>query len=372
MNGRGKDMLTRHIEATLPAAAKRFSDDAHRWQAVVERDRAADEVFYYAVRTTGVYCRPSCAARLPKRANVRFYSTCDEARRAGFRPCKRCRPDEASRAVRQQETVARACRLIEAADEAPKLTELAAAAALSPYHFHRMFKMFTGVTPKAYAVAQRAQRVRAELARGATVTEAIYGAGFNSNGRFYASSTESLGMTPTAFRTGGNGTTIRFAVGECSLGSILVAASDKGICAIFLGDDPDALARDLQNRFPKAQLVPGDATFKRSVAQAVGLIEKPALGVGLPLDIRGTAFQVRVWEALRRIPPGSTASYVEIAKRIGQPKAARAVARACAANPIAVAIPCHRVIRTDESLSGYRWGVERKAKLLQREASALA
>jgi AraC family transcriptional regulator of adaptative response/methylated-DNA-[protein]-cysteine methyltransferase len=346
---------------------REFADDESRWQAVVRRDRAADGVFYYAVRTTGVYCRPSCAARLAKRANVRFFTTCAQAERAGFRPCRRCRPDQAPLAKRQQDAVARACRLIEEAADAPKLTDLARSVGMSRFHFHRVFKKFTGVTPKAYAAAHRAGRLRDELGRGATVTEAIYGAGFRSNGRFYAYSTEQLGMTPTAFRGGGDGATIRFAVGECSLGSVLVAASDKGVCAIFLGDDPNALARNLQDRFPKARIVGADATFDRWVAQAVGLVEQPALGLDLPLDIRGTAFQVRVWEALRQIPPGSTASYVEIAERIGQPKAARAVARACAANPIAVAIPCHRVVRTDASLSGYRWGVERKAELLRRE-----
>src|SRR5262249_36051838 len=227
--------------------------------------------------------------------------------------------------------------------------------------------LVTGVTPKAYAAAQRAQRIREELTRGAAVTEAIYSAGFHSNGRFYASATEQLGMTPTAFRAGGDGGTIRFAIRECSLGSVLVAATEKGVCAIFLGDDPNALARELQDRLPNARIVGGDSTFGRWVAQAVGLVEKPALGLGLPLDIRGTAFQVRVWEALRQIPPGSTASYSEIAERIGQPAAARAVAQACAANPIAIAIPCHRVVRTDKSLSGYRWGVKRKAELLERE-----
>jgi AraC family transcriptional regulator of adaptative response/methylated-DNA-[protein]-cysteine methyltransferase len=349
------------------STASTFADDESKWQAIVRRDPDADGVFCYSVRTTGVYCRPSCPARRPKRENARFYTTCEEARRAGFRPCKRCRPNELSLAQRHRHAVARACRLIENADEAPRLANLADAVGMSPYHFHRLFKTLTGVTPQAYAAAQRAQRVREELARGATVTEAIYGAGFNSNGRFYASSTERLGMTPTAFRAGGSGTAIRFAVGECSLGSVLVAASDKGVCAILLGDAPDALVRNLQDRFPKARLTGGDRAFDRWVAQAVGLVETPALGLGLPLDIRGTAFQLRVWEALRRIPPGSTASYREIAKRIGQPKAARAVALACAANPIAVAIPCHRVVRTDESLSGYRWGVERKAELLKRE-----
>jgi AraC family transcriptional regulator, regulatory protein of adaptative response / methylated-DNA-[protein]-cysteine methyltransferase len=347
-----------------------FADDESRWQALVRRDRAGDGVFYYSVRTTGVYCRPSCPARLAKRANVRFYTTCAQAERAGFRPCKRCRPNGVSLAERQQDAVARACRLIEDADDAPNLTILADAVGMSRFHFHRVFKMFTGVTPKTYAAAHRARRVRDELAQGTSVTEAIYGAGFHSNGRFYASSTEHLGMTPTAFRAGGDGATIRFAIGECSLGSVLVAASDQGVCAIMLGDDPDVLARDLQDRFPKARVGGGDATFDRWVAETVGLVEQPALGLDLPLDIRGTAFQVRVWEALRQIPPGSTASYAEIAERIGQPKAARAVARACAANPLAVAIPCHRVVRTDESLSGYRWGVERKAELLKRERAA--
>jgi AraC family transcriptional regulator of adaptative response/methylated-DNA-[protein]-cysteine methyltransferase len=257
-------------------------------------------------------------------------------------------------AERHQAAVASACRLIEDADEVPTLSDLADAVGMSAYHFHRVFKTVTGVTPKAYASARRAGRVRDRLAVSDTVTEAIHGAGFNSSGRFYA--TEHLGMTPTAYRDGGDGATIRFAVGECSLGSVLVAASEKGVCAIFLGDDPDALARDLQDRFPKARLLAGEAAFDQWVARAVGMVEKPAVGLDLPLDVRGTAF-----------PPGSTASYTEVAKRIGRPKATRAVAAACAANPIAVAIPCHRVVRLDESLSGYRWGVERKAELLRRE-----
>ena len=349
------------------AASSTFADDDSRWQALVRRDRDADDVFYYSVRTTGVYCRPSCASRRPRRQNVRFYTTCKQAEQAGFRPCKRCRPNETSLVERQQDAVARACRLIEEAEEVPTLTDLADAVGISPYHFHKVFKLFTGVTPKAYAAARRTRRVRDELTKGATVTEAIYGAGFHSNGSFYATSNEQLGMTPTAFRAGGAGVFIRFAVGECSLGSLLVAVSDKGVCAIFLGDDPDALARELQDRFPKAEIVGGDAAFDRWVAEVAGLVERPALGLNLPLDIRGTAFQLRVWEALRRIPLGSTASYAEIAERIGQPTAARAVAAACAANPIAVAIPCHRVVRSDQSLSGYRWGVQRKAELLRRE-----
>jgi AraC family transcriptional regulator, regulatory protein of adaptative response / methylated-DNA-[protein]-cysteine methyltransferase len=351
-------------------ASPRFATDDDRWAAVLRRDPAADGRFYFAVRTTGVYCRPSCAARVARRENVAFHLTCAEAERAGFRPCKRCRPDEAPLAERQASVVAKACRLIEEAEEAPSLDGLARAAGMSRFHFHRVFKSVTGVTPKAYADAHRAKRVREELGQRDTVTEAIYGAGFNSSGRFYAASSDLLGMTPTAFRSGGNGATIRFAVGECSLGSILVAATDKGVCAILFGDDPDTLVRDLQDRFPKARLIGADNEFEQLVATVVGFVEAPAQGLVLPLDVRGTAFQQRVWQALREIPSGSTASYAEIARRIGQPKAVRAVARACASNGIAVAIPCHRVVRNDGALSGYRWGVERKRALLEREAAA--
>lgn len=346
-----------------------FADDESRWQALVRRDQRAEGAFYYAVQTTGVYCRPTCGSRLAKREHVLFYATCARAEAAGFRPCKRCRPHEPSLAECRQQAVARACALIGEAEGTPDLRSLAQSVGMSPYHFHRVFKQITGVTPKAYAAAQRARRVREGLAQGASVTEAMYGAGFNSSGRFYATSTQELGMTPRVFRAGGPGVAIRFAVGECSLGSVLVAASDKGVCAILLGDDPEALARQLQDRFPRAELAGGDAAFDRWVAEAVGLVERPALGHHLPLDICGTAFQQRVWEALRQIPPGSTASYAQIAARLGRPKAARAVAQACAANPLAVAIPCHRVVRRDESLSGYRWGVERKAELLRREGA---
>lgn len=350
-------------QPTIPV----FDSDDERWQAVVRRDPAAVGAFCYAVRTTGVYCRPSCPAKLPRRDRVCFHATAEEAERAGFRPCRRCRPNEAPLAERQQQAVTRACRLIETADEAPSLADLAREAGLSAFYLHRLFRSVTGVTPKAYATACRARRLHEELTRNATVTEAIYAAGFASSGRCYATTDEQLGMTPTAYRAGGVGTTIRFAVGACSLGSVLVAATERGVCAILLGDDPDWLTRNLQDRFPAARLIGGDTSFEQWVAAVVGLVEDPRRGLDLPLDIRGTAFQVRVWDALRQILPGSTASYTEIAERIGQPRAARAVALACAANPIAIAIPCHRVIRTDASLSGYRWGVERKARLLDRE-----
>jgi AraC family transcriptional regulator of adaptative response/methylated-DNA-[protein]-cysteine methyltransferase len=339
-----------------------------RWAAVVARDARADDSFWYSVATTGVYCRPSCAARLPRPENVRFYRSRAEAEKAGFRPCKRCKPDQASLTEQHVAQVTAACRLIETSESAPSLETLAAHAGMSPFHFHRVFKAITGVTPKQYANAHRGERVRTHLRRSGTVTEAIYDAGYNSNARFYEKSGDVLGMTASSYRAGGANTRIRFAVGECSLGSILVARSDRGICAIALGDDPEVLIRDLQDRFAHAELIGGDAGFERLVARVVGFIEAPEMGLDLPLDVRGTAFQQRVWQALREIPAGTTASYGDIARRIGSPHAVRAVAGACAANTLAVAIPCHRVIKQDGALSGYRWGVERKRALLAREA----
>ncbi|SPE40815.1 fused DNA-binding transcriptional dual regulator; O6-methylguanine-DNA methyltransferase [Candidatus Sulfopaludibacter sp. SbA3] len=342
-------------------------NDVERWEAVQRREKAADGTFYYSVKSTGVYCRPSCAARAARRENVTFHATCEDAERAGFRPCKRCRPNETPLAEVKAALVAGACRRIEESETAPVLEDLAASAGMSRFHFHRVFKSITGVTPRAYAAAHRAQRVREELGRSRTVTEAIYGAGFNSGGRFYETSPEILGMTPTDFREGGQRASIRFAVGECSLGSILVAATERGVCAILLGDNPDTLVRDLQDRFPRAQLIGGDGAFEQTVARVISFVEAPALGLDLPLDVRGTAFQQRVWQALRAVPAGETASYAQIAERIGAPKAVRAVAQACGANALAVAIPCHRVVRHDGAVSGYRWGVERKRALLQRE-----
>jgi AraC family transcriptional regulator, regulatory protein of adaptative response / methylated-DNA-[protein]-cysteine methyltransferase len=347
-----------------------FRTDDERWAAVRARDHAADGAFVYAVATTGVYCRPNCAARLPRRENVSFHITCADADRAGFRACKRCRPNEPGIADRHGVAVRDACRRIEQAEEMPSLAALAQATGLSRFHFHRVFRTLTGLTPKAYAAAHRGKRLRAQLSKRGTVTAALYGAGFNSNSRFYATSSELLGMTPSQFRAGGEGSAIRFALGECSLGSILVAMTDKGICAIELGDDPQYLLRELQDRFPKATLIGADRDFEQQIAKVIGLIEAPAQALDLPLDIRGTAFQQRVWQELRGIPPGSTATYTEIATRIGRPKAVRAVAQACASNAIAVAIPCHRVVRSDGSLSGYYWGVERKRALLARERVA--
>ena len=332
------------------------------------RDPRANGLFVYGVKSTGIYCQPSCPSRTAKPHNVRFYSAALDAEKAGFRPCKRCRPDQPTAVDRGTAKVADACRLIESADEPPSLEELAMHVGMSRFHFHRLFKAATGLTPKEYANAHRAGRLREMLSQSETVTEAIYDAGFNSNGRFYETADRILGMTPTNYRAGGTATTIRFAVGDCSLGSILVAQSDRGVCAILLGDDPEALLNDLQDRFPQAELRGGEEDFEEIVAKVVGFVEAPQLGLDLPLDIRGTAFQQRVWQALRELPSGSTASYTEIAHRIGSPKSVRAVAGACAANPLAVAIPCHRVVRSDGGLSGYRWGIERKRRLIDREA----
>jgi len=348
-------------------AAATLSDP--RWAAVAARDRTADGTFFYSVKTTGVYCRPSCGSRTPRPENVAFYATAAAAERAGFRPCKRCRPDRASSGAAREGLVADLCRHIERAEHVPSLDELARLAGLSPFHLHRVFRAATGVTPRQYAVAHRGRRVRAALDAGRTVTEAIYDAGYNSSGRFYDDAAGLLGMTPTRYRAGGADTEIRFAIGECTLGAILVAATARGVCAILLGDDPEALARDLQDRFPRARLIGGDRDFERVVAEVVGFVEHPRLGLELPLDIRGTAFQQRVWQALRGIPVGTTVSYSEVARRIGAPRSVRAVAQAVASNRLAVAIPCHRVVRSDGALAGYRWGVERKQALLVREAA---
>jgi AraC family transcriptional regulator of adaptative response/methylated-DNA-[protein]-cysteine methyltransferase len=341
-----------------------------RWASIVARQATDDGKFYYSVKTTGVYCRPSCAARLARPENVQFHATCSEAEKAGFRPCKRCKPGSPSLVEEHAAKITEICRLIERSDEPPRLNRLAAEAGLSVFHFHRVFKAVTGLTPGDYVKANMAKRVRTKLAEGSSVTEAIYNSGYNSNSRFYETSNQMLGMTPSAFRAGGYDADIFFAVGECSLGSILVAASRKGVCAILLGSDPARLVRDLQDQFPKANLIGNEKRYEVLVAKVVGFVEQPRLGFDLPLDIRGTAFQQRVWKALQEIPVGETASYTTIAKRIGLPKAVRAVAQACAANSLAVAIPCHRVVRTSGSLSGYRWGVERKRALLEREARA--
>ena len=345
-----------------------LTTDDPRWQAVLARDAGAEGQFVYSVATTGIYCRPACAARTPNPRNVVFHADPGEAEAAGFRPCRRCRPNEAPLAERQAVLIAAACRRIEAAEEPLSLGELADGAGLSPHHFHRLFRAITGLTPKGYGDAERARKVRDALGSGAQVTEALYDAGFGSSGRFYAAADDALGMRPAAYRKGGASAEIRYGIGQSSLGRVLAAASDRGICAILLGDDDAELVGLLESRFPNALMIAADADFQDNVAQVVALVEEPARGLALPLDIRGTAFQRRVWQALQAIPAGETRSYAELARAVGEPKAARAVAAACAANKIAVAVPCHRVVRGDGALSGYRWGVERKRSLLAREA----
>ncbi len=358
--------------ARKSAVAKAVATAADpRWARVVARDRTADGLFWYSVATTRVYCRPSCPSRVAKPENVTLHDTLSAAQATGFRPCKRCNPDGAPLEAQNAARVAKACRLIEQSEEPLSLADLAQAVELSPSHFHRMFKAVTGLTPKDYMQAHRAQRVREHLTQGQSVTATIYEAGFNSAARFYEKTTDMLGMTPSRYRAGGAEEDIRFAVGQSSLGAILVASSHKGVAAILLGEDPGALVRNLQDRFPKARLIGADADYEQLVARVVGFVEAPQIGLGLPLDVRGTAFQQRVWRALTEIPPGKTMSYAQIAEVIGAPKAVRAVAGACAANNIAVAIPCHRVVRNDGRLSGYAWGVERKRALIEREAAAV-
>lgn len=347
--------------------ASRAPDEAH-WRDIVGRNAAKDGIFVYSVRSTGVYCQPSCASRTPARENVRIHDSSDDAEREGFRACRRCRPDLPPRSERHAAIVADLCRRMEDSDEPLGLRDLAEAAGMSMYYLHRVFKSIIGVTPKAYADEVRNRRMRSNLGRrGSTVTSAIYGSGYGSSSRFYEKSTRRLGMTPTNFRRGGANASIVFSVAECWLGHVLVAASEKGICAITMGGKPEPLIQELHSMFPGAESISGDRDFDRLVAKVVSYIERPVAGLDLPLDVQGTAFQQRVWKALLDIPSGTTVSYAELAGRIGSPRAVRAVARACASNRLAVAIPCHRVVRSDGGLSGYRWEEKRKKALLGKE-----
>jgi len=339
-----------------------------RWQAVVRRDPRADGEFIYAVKTTGVYCRPSCPSRAAKRQNVEFFDTAGSAIAAGYRPCKRCRPDALSQQQKHNERVLQACHAIEHSPSSLSLKQLAQQAGMSPYHFHRIFKAATGLTPKAFHQAIQAKRVTASLQSAQSVTEAIYDAGFNSSGRFYEGAQAMLGMSPGSYRRGGVGEHIRYAVEPCALGWVIVAATRKGVCAIEFDDAAQVLIDRVRARFPHAQFESADTEFKQWIAQVIRYLDQPHGVLALPLDVQGTVFQRRVWQALQAIPAGQTASYSEIAERIGQPKAFRAVAHACAGNTVAVAIPCHRAVRANGDLSEYRWGVERKAKLLRRES----
>lgn len=346
-----------------------FTTDTARWQAVIERNPQAGGAFVYAVQTTGIYCRPGCASRQPNRANVQFLADGPAAEAAGFRPCKRCAPQTVTAPTPSLDAVAQACQIIEESDHEPSLDELAAAVNLSPYHFHRLFKKTVGVTPKQYAAEHRLNKVRSNLQEDTSVTEAIYEAGYEAGSRFYEHAPTTLGMKPSTFKKGGAGQVIRYAVAPSYLGWVLVAVTERGICRIDLADDPAVLPARLQERFPAAHLEADDPTITGIVAETVTFLEAPEQGLALPLDVQGTAFQRRVWAALQNIPAGGTASYAEIAGQIGQPKAARAVAQACAANTLAVAVPCHRVVRSNGELGGYRWGLDRKQTILEREAA---
>ncbi len=345
-----------------------YATDRARWQALVRRDPNANGAFVYGVLTTFVYCRPACASRLPKYENVRFFDTCKQAERAGFRPCKRCRPTSAAGHDRLSVAIIKACHIIESREEHVTLKHLAHEVGLSPFHFQRLFKRYVGITPKQYAMEMRSKQVRSKLQKKASVTEAIYEAGFASSSRFYENAEAVLGMKPSEYRQGAAGVDIRFAVEKSSLGWVLIASTKKGICAIEFGEDPDFLTNRLRKQFSKAKIIDKDETFTTRVKQILAHLESPQRSLNLPLDIQGTAFQRLVWKALCEIPPGSTASYADIAAKIGRPKATRAVAQACASNKIAVAIPCHRVVRRDGRLGGYRWGLERKRAVLEREA----
>lgn len=359
--------MAKTLSPSEPLTQPSVADDP-RWTRVIARDKTADGQFWYSVATTGVYCRPSCPSRKPSPKNAQLHDTLESAQRTGYRACKRCYPDHFESADQNVVLITKACRLIEKSETELSLDELAAAVDCSASHFHRLFKAVTGLTPKKYAAAQRAAKMRQNLSEGKSITEAIYDAGFNSSGRFYEKSTDILGMTPTQYRKGGINEQIYFALGVTTLGAILVASSKRGVVSILLGDDPEPLLRELQDRFPRAHLIGADKEYEALVAQVVGYVKSPTLSLKLPLDIRGTAFQQRVWHALQQIPAGQTLSYTELAHRLGIPKAVRAVASACAANKIALAIPCHRVVRNNGLLAGYAWGIERKRELLERES----
>ncbi len=359
--------MTAHRKETHPTDTPNREDE-ERWTAVLRRDPAFDETFVYAVRTTGIYCRPTCPARRPLRSHVEFHPAAAAAVQAGYRPCRRCRPDTPSPIAQRTALVARLCRQIESADTSPSLQALAQQAGMSPWHLHRLFKSIVGVTPKAYASTHRAKQLRSSLSTAPSVTAAIHDTGYGSHSAFYAEASRSLGMTPSRYRRGGREETIRFAFGDCWLGCVLVAATLKGICAILMGEQRDCLLGELRDRFPDARLEGADAALQQQLVDVIRLLGKPERPHDLDLDIRGTAFQRLVWQALTEVPGGSTISYAQLARRIGAPNAVRAVGSACAANAIAVAIPCHRAVRSDGSLSSYRWGVERKRALLTKES----
>lgn len=361
-------------KAAITPISPTVSDDK-RWQQLIKREIAADGEFIYAVKTTGIYCRPTCPSKLAKRENIQFYDNASEAEQAGFRPCLRCRPELQKTRKKQlnekySALVKQACKLFEQQGNSGDFKQIAAMLKISPYHFHRIFKQVTGVTPNFYARSVKARKFVENAKKDQSVTEAFYAAGYNSSSRFYATTMSRLGMKPKVWKEGTYMQQIKFAIAETSLGSVLVAATNKGICAIQLGDDPQHLLEELQQRFQQAELIGADTEFETMVAAVIQLVERPENPIDLPLDLQGTLFQERVWKALMTIPAGKTLTYQQLAEKIGAPRSVRAVASACANNKIAIAIPCHRIIRSDGSLAGYRWGIDRKHALLLREKVA--
>jgi len=352
-------------------ASTQFNSDDIRWNAVSENNSNADGAFYYAVITTGIYCRPSCKSKLPNRDNVEYFTTCGDAEVAGYRACKRCRPTATSKVGETEQKIIQSCRIIEESETSIKLDDLATKVNLSPYHFHRLFKKIVGITPKQYTSRHRSQRFQKSLKSSPSVTDAIYSAGYGSSGSAYDKNRDQLAMKPKVYRKGADGLTLTYGITQCFLGWVIIAATDRGICAIEFGDNSDILPEQVQARFPNAQLQKADIGFKTLIKEVIDFIESPEGTFQVPLDIQGTAFQQQVWEVLRQIKSGQTMSYTDVAERIGKPNAVRAVASACASNKLAVVIPCHRVVSKTGKMGGYRWGTERKKKLLQLEKETI-
>ncbi|HET7035953.1 MAG TPA: bifunctional DNA-binding transcriptional regulator/O6-methylguanine-DNA methyltransferase Ada [Thermomicrobiaceae bacterium] len=361
--------MTAETETTATTMTTTILSDDQRWDIVAARDAAYDGAFVYGVRSTGIYCRPGCPARRPGRAQVRFFDGPDAAEQAGFRACRRCQPRESARA--HPSLAERARRWIEAhGDEPFTLARLGRELGVSPAHLQRTFTAAFGVSPRQYAEARRFQAVKERLRAGDDVTRALYDAGYGSSSRFYEQANGQLGMAPGAYRRGGQGVSIAYTIVDCPLGRLLVAATARGICAVSLGVSDEALETFLREEFPAAEIERDDAALRDPAAKLLAHLDGRQAALDLPLDVSGTDFQRQVWETLRMIPYGETRSYAEVAEAIGQPRAVRAVARACGSNRAALVIPCHRVVRSDGSLGGYRWGVERKEALLSTEREA--